>query len=127
VPGRWLIGLAFALYLIAGALALWASISRKYLAVIASALNHMLTGPWTDSEVTASNITGVLNTQAVGSLRVGNDTKAKLGLGRVRANSGGGGPEQRCDLRPELQILTQHSATSRPGSASIRTSFGFRG
>lgn len=73
-----LLAAALGMYVLATALALWAAISRKYRVVTAGALKQMLTDHWTDSEVTARNIIGRLNTESVGTLRRGNEVKALL-------------------------------------------------
>ena len=75
---KYLLAIALGLYIMAVILALWASISRRYRAVTAETLTHMLTDHWTDPEVDARNIVGRLNTATVGSLRAGNEVKARL-------------------------------------------------
>ena len=73
-----LFAFALVLFLVAGGLALTASISRSYQVATGDAMIKMIIDHWTGTNTTARNVAAGLNIRTIGSLRTGNDSKALL-------------------------------------------------
>jgi hypothetical protein len=69
--------LGLGLYLLAAAVGIMASSSKRYEVTAPSTMLAMLTEHWTDTETTARNSVGRLMVRSTGTLRIGNNAKSQ--------------------------------------------------